>query len=457
MSVGNTTIDDADPRVIYSSSPAWNTGIWSGQKPQPLYASNHGTPNPGATATLTFEGTGIRVYGFKAGDHGFRDITIDDGPTVRCDGRQGAQGGQALVYWAEGLSPGTHTIKFEHTGTQGQYLNLDFFLITQPPPSTPPPHTDPPSDSSSDSSPTSSTPSISSHTDASSSSSASRSTPSGSSISSHTSTHTGTLPATTASNSTFTSWASISSYTDTPPDSNIASNDPTSGGSQVNIAAITGGVAGAAILALVLAIIYIFDLRRKKRIKAREAEEGEDGDKMKLHPSIAPWAQDSPDPLPRILIPSVEIRKPPYPSDTESQQSLDRSPASTAGHGRVIVGSPSTPEGDSLTRRSTSGHASSSGHASGSGHGTSTTLHPPSHKSPQTLYPPQTLQPPSPSNEQQNNTPKPRSTSLWSRSGEAQALNENTHEPRRRPTSMEFDEGSIVTPLDIPPPYISIT
>ena len=58
----NTTVDDVDPHVVYSTLPAWNTGIWSGQTPQPLMGTNHGTPNPGATATFTFNGTAGLLY-----------------------------------------------------------------------------------------------------------------------------------------------------------------------------------------------------------------------------------------------------------------------------------------------------------------------------------------------------------------------------------------------------------
>jgi hypothetical protein len=58
MSGVNTTIDDNDPRITYSTSPyEWDMGIWSGQNPQPLYNTNHGSPIPGATAEFTFEGT----------------------------------------------------------------------------------------------------------------------------------------------------------------------------------------------------------------------------------------------------------------------------------------------------------------------------------------------------------------------------------------------------------------
>jgi hypothetical protein len=60
----NTTIDDVDPSISYSSSPEWNTNVWAEQDPQPLGGTNHGTPNPGATATLTFEGTASEFIRF---------------------------------------------------------------------------------------------------------------------------------------------------------------------------------------------------------------------------------------------------------------------------------------------------------------------------------------------------------------------------------------------------------
>jgi hypothetical protein len=62
MSGVNTTIDDVNPNIIYSTLPEWNTGVWSGQTPQPLYGTNHGTPNPGAIATMTFDGTASKLF-----------------------------------------------------------------------------------------------------------------------------------------------------------------------------------------------------------------------------------------------------------------------------------------------------------------------------------------------------------------------------------------------------------
>jgi hypothetical protein len=56
--------------------------------------------------------------------------TIDGANPVTCDGRTGSQGSRALVYWAAELPAGTHEITIKHTGTQGQYLNIDYFLVT---------------------------------------------------------------------------------------------------------------------------------------------------------------------------------------------------------------------------------------------------------------------------------------------------------------------------------------
>ncbi|KAG8798967.1 hypothetical protein FRC17_007255 [Serendipita sp. 399] len=146
----NTTVDDTSALFTYSTNPPWNTNVWAQQNPQPLYGTNHGTPNPGATATLRFNGTAVYVYGYKWLDQyvasgeawryasddinfiysGYRDIVLDGRPTLRCDGRSGQQGSQALVYWAEGLDPGVHEVSFRHAGILNQYLNLDYVLIT---------------------------------------------------------------------------------------------------------------------------------------------------------------------------------------------------------------------------------------------------------------------------------------------------------------------------------------
>ncbi|KIM26225.1 hypothetical protein M408DRAFT_10046 [Serendipita vermifera MAFF 305830] len=132
----NTTIDDPDFRVIYSSTPSWRTDLWLEQSPPAYLDTTHRTQNPGAYATFTFTGTAVYVYGHKAADHGFRDFSVDSATPTRCDGRTGSQGSQAILYWQDGLSPGSHFLTIQHTGVAPQWLNIDFFVVTSVDPAT---------------------------------------------------------------------------------------------------------------------------------------------------------------------------------------------------------------------------------------------------------------------------------------------------------------------------------
>ncbi|KAG8821586.1 hypothetical protein FRC18_011280, partial [Serendipita sp. 400] len=124
----NTTIDDT--HASYSTSPSWSTWVWPAQNPQPLFGTTHGTTNAGAIASFTFTGTAIYVYGYKGSDHGYRDFSIDGQTPIRCDGRVGIQGSRVVLYWADGLTQGAHNITVKNTGAQGEWLNLDYFIVT---------------------------------------------------------------------------------------------------------------------------------------------------------------------------------------------------------------------------------------------------------------------------------------------------------------------------------------
>ncbi|TFK71565.1 hypothetical protein BDN72DRAFT_837450 [Pluteus cervinus] len=127
----NITYDDTNFSMQYSTSPAWNTDVWAQQSPPPYNGTNHGSPNPGAQMTFTFTGNAIYIYGYKWTDHGFRTFLIDDTREIQCDGRTGEQGSRALLFYRTSMSDADHTLTIKNTGTQGQYLNLDYVVITQ--------------------------------------------------------------------------------------------------------------------------------------------------------------------------------------------------------------------------------------------------------------------------------------------------------------------------------------
>ena len=84
----------------------------------------------GSTATLTFTGTGIAIYGEQNTDQGNIGITIDGGTqqvvsTVPADGVRHAN---VAVYTRTGLTAGTHTVVV--TKLSGNYAVLDGFAVT---------------------------------------------------------------------------------------------------------------------------------------------------------------------------------------------------------------------------------------------------------------------------------------------------------------------------------------
>ncbi|KDQ21714.1 hypothetical protein BOTBODRAFT_141816 [Botryobasidium botryosum FD-172 SS1] len=109
-------VDDASPMVTYSPNadmtsvglPAnlttgWNSynqSIFVGQGGNET--SYHATSRPGADFTLTFQGTGISLYGVATGKY---NVSLDNGPIAPANASD-------LLAKSEPLPMGTHTITF---------------------------------------------------------------------------------------------------------------------------------------------------------------------------------------------------------------------------------------------------------------------------------------------------------------------------------------------------------
>lgn len=118
-------LNDTDPTITYSGF-SYSAGRGLGDLGNDVH---YATAN-GSTATVTFTGTGVQVFGEQFTDQGNIGVSIDGGTqqtvsTVPADGQRHAN---VAVYTATGLAPGNHTIVV--TKLSGTYTTLDGFNIT---------------------------------------------------------------------------------------------------------------------------------------------------------------------------------------------------------------------------------------------------------------------------------------------------------------------------------------
>ena len=107
----STRIEENDPSVIY-------TGVWYPQHRSDLSGGSIvESPYPVSTATLPFNGTGVRWIGFKAVWGGIAEVYLDGALKATVDTYAPTEQPQAVIYTASGLSWGPHTITIKVTGT----------------------------------------------------------------------------------------------------------------------------------------------------------------------------------------------------------------------------------------------------------------------------------------------------------------------------------------------------
>jgi len=85
------------------------------------------TTTYGASATLTFNGTTVWIYGAKRGNHGPYNVTLD-GKVFTDDGFYDGQVFQQVLFSAvelDGTKPHTVSITNSLTDTQKPYLDID--------------------------------------------------------------------------------------------------------------------------------------------------------------------------------------------------------------------------------------------------------------------------------------------------------------------------------------------
>jgi len=113
----NLTVEDSSPLITYSPSGAWRDALPLDTGGLAYSGGNfHSTATPGASVTITFNGTGISFFGGNRPDYGAFTITIDG--NVVSTGRASSPGVQVnqLLGSASGLKNGPHTAVLTNTG-----------------------------------------------------------------------------------------------------------------------------------------------------------------------------------------------------------------------------------------------------------------------------------------------------------------------------------------------------
>ncbi|ESK97297.1 hypothetical protein Moror_17728, partial [Moniliophthora roreri MCA 2997] len=119
------TVQDTDPSFAYAPASAWSNnpkdlGTFSG-------GSGHTTSTSGASFTYTFEGDGIALYGPVGPSAAAFDVQVDNEQASTFTANKARDVPQVLLYRADGLGPGKHTVKLScRPSGVGQACGIDY-------------------------------------------------------------------------------------------------------------------------------------------------------------------------------------------------------------------------------------------------------------------------------------------------------------------------------------------
>ncbi|KAI0091114.1 hypothetical protein BDY19DRAFT_886314 [Irpex rosettiformis] len=127
-----TKVDDTSPLIQYAPAGVWGDSSHS----DPFWQSySNGTFHPtnytGATATLTFNGSAVYLYGAFRGNHDQYSVTLDGTTTVK-NGYSNGEKFQQLMFSATNLNNVQHqlVLKNTYTTTGPSWVDVDYILVT---------------------------------------------------------------------------------------------------------------------------------------------------------------------------------------------------------------------------------------------------------------------------------------------------------------------------------------
>ncbi|GAB3853960.1 RICIN domain-containing protein [Dactylosporangium cerinum] len=113
LGANSSTVDDADPRIVYG-------GTWSRASGEsgPYAGTNTYSDVAGGTATLSFTGTGVALRAVTDASHGIVAVSVDGGAETLVDEYSATRQGDVTVWTSPRLASGTHTVRVRVTGNQ---------------------------------------------------------------------------------------------------------------------------------------------------------------------------------------------------------------------------------------------------------------------------------------------------------------------------------------------------
>ncbi|KAF8070671.1 hypothetical protein FPV67DRAFT_1035931 [Lyophyllum atratum] len=124
------TYDDTDPSIQYlPSTSAWNQNQNEGF----MNGTLHFTSTPGASASISFSGDAVAVYGTMAPDHADVRITVDGRSNLFSAGAGGFASSlhpQVLLYYANNLGSQPHVLTMASVAQDGTGPFMDIDAIT---------------------------------------------------------------------------------------------------------------------------------------------------------------------------------------------------------------------------------------------------------------------------------------------------------------------------------------
>ncbi|PPQ87445.1 hypothetical protein CVT25_008181 [Psilocybe cyanescens] len=125
MASFNMTVEDSSPLITYAPAASW-TDTPSNDPLASSYSggSYHTSAVQGATATISFTGTGLAIFGGHRSNYGTYSISVD-GQTISSGNAQSSDSStQQLLGSASGLPYGSHTAVLTNTG--GNPIDIDW-------------------------------------------------------------------------------------------------------------------------------------------------------------------------------------------------------------------------------------------------------------------------------------------------------------------------------------------